>query len=138
MTIETKYFDPVQYAQSIDDVAKKYMNEDGETTNMIAVYPKIIGGGPSTRIPKKKNHALRKKLMKKEVVSEASKAISVNEIILALGGEDFYKKSFKTYAAARTYTLNNLKKIMSVFSIQQKDLPIASLEIKLKSLVGSK
>ena len=139
MSVETKYLDPVKYAQEIDDIAKKYFEiREAETTDMVAILPKVIGGTALDKGVHRRNTALRKKLTKKKVIEESVKAISADEIINALGGEAFYKKSFKTFQAARTYTINNLRKVMDVLNIKQKDIPLSSIENKLKSLVGSK
>lgn len=135
MDIETKYIDLGSYAQSIDDIIEKYVKEATTTTD-VATYHKVLGDKALDRRVHSKNSTLRKKLMKKPI-SEA-KSITVSEIIFSLGGEAFFKKSFKTHHAARTYVINNLKKIMDTFGISQKDLPMASLDSKLKELIGSK
>ena len=135
MDIETKYLDLGKYAQSIDDIVNKYVKEATTSTD-IATYHKVLGDKELDRRVHSRNSALRKKLMKKPV--NEVKSITVDEIVFALGGESFFKKNFKTYHAARTYVINNLKKIMDTFGIQQKDLPMVSLDKKLKELVGSK
>ncbi len=110
----------------------KYLMEDGEgmssgamTTDTVEKYAKPVG----FKIQK------RKKRKPKVIMDEAAKSISVKEIIAALGGEDFYKKTFISPGAAFAYTIKNLSKIMGTFDLSQDDIPLRSLETFLKSII---
>lgn len=126
--------------KNIDYTISKYLSEEGETTDDIAVYARPIGSMPFTRQlakdDKKRIKKLAKgtKLAKKlKSVDEGKKVVTIDELILAFGG-DKVLKSFKSYNLAWEYVNKNIDKLVKVLGINKSDMPLSGLQSHIKGL----
>ena len=121
----------------MNDTYLKYLEEDGEaatsgaeTTDLVAKYAKPVG----FKVQKRK----KKKVKVVEPLDEAAKAISTKDIINALGGDAFLKKTFTTVGAAYKYIISNLNKVLTTFGMSVKDVPLKSIETHLREIIKEK
>ena len=119
----SKYIDPKAYTDSLNDKLLKYLtveDDGGITTSNIVGSELAI---PYNGKVKKKKVQKRKKILS-EIDSWLQKASSYNiinekkvsteEILIAFGGPDYFKKTYKTPEAAYNYIEKNLSKMLDV------------------------
>jgi hypothetical protein len=58
--------------------------------------------------------------------------------LIALGGEAFFKKTFKTVDAAYKFVEKNLNKISEVLNMKIKDFPSRAIKTALSKIIKEK
>ena len=132
-----------KYTQSLEDRMSKYLNEDGDggavTSADIGVPDTDNAVASAYQNAKKKKKKKKSKLYRRTLaeyftpVLEEAK-MNTDEIIVALGGIDYFKKTFKTTAQAMQYVKTNVEKIVSTFGMTLKNIPLRAIESKLNKM----
>ena len=141
--VEYSYLDIESYANNLEDKMKKYLTPESITTTDVATYAKPITKKPMKRFnPKDPKKSLvteiDKFLQKSTSYNIIEGKVSSEEILIALGGEAFFKKNFKTVETAYKFVEKNLNKISEVLNMKIKDFPSRAIKTALSKIIKEK